>query len=200
MANKEIWEPICGFNDFYEASNLGNVRSRDRVISYSDGRVRKYKSKKLKPQLWGSTYLTVILAVNGKNTTKNVHSLVAEAFLEKEKYHQCVNHIDGVKTNNKLENLEFCTYSQNSQHAYNTNLKLPASNLKPGKNHPCYKGATEATPQNGGDVILMNGNKEIEDAGFKPASVCRCIKGGRKSHKGYTFRRIDKDEGVINAE
>jgi len=115
----EIWKEIPGFSD-YEASNLGNVRS---WRNNSNG-------KNLKPSNHRDGYKLLILYDN-KNSRKShlVHRLVMKAFSGESNL--MVNHKDGIKNNNKLENLEYCTRSQNMKHAFSLGLK---SNK--GQNHP----------------------------------------------------------------
>lgn len=114
---EEIWRPISG-HDGYEVSSLGNVRSIEREITlvYKSGKVstRHYKGKILTPQYDGlGHYLHVQL---GKNTIKNVHRLVAEAFVENPMGYTEVNHKDEDKTNNRADNLEWCDRSYNNQY------------------------------------------------------------------------------------
>lgn len=89
--------------------------------------------RKLKPTLNGAGYLSVSL--NGK--PYRIHRLIGENFIPNPNNKPCINHIDGVKTNNKISNLEWCTQSENVKHAFDTGLKKPA-NLK-GENYPWSK-------------------------------------------------------------
>jgi hypothetical protein len=115
---KEIWRPVVGYEGFYEVSNLGNVRSIDRVDSQGQmrhGRVRKLLLNKV-------GYLYVGISVNNKKANLNVHRLVAKAFIPNPDNKPQVNHIDGNKTNNVVSNLEWATISENTLHAYKTKL------------------------------------------------------------------------------
>lgn len=79
-------------------------------------------NRELRPSLMSSGYLRVNLKRSGKQITMLVHRAVAEAWLPNEDSRPCVNHIDGDKTNNARQNLEWVTYSQNAQHAWTMGL------------------------------------------------------------------------------
>lgn len=109
---KEEWKHIEGFEGLYEVSNLGQVRSFYTV-----------EAKILKPSINKYGYLRVCLCKNGKQHTKTIHRLVATAFIPNAEDKPQVNHIDGDKTNNRVDNLEWCTARENTQHAWDTGLK-----------------------------------------------------------------------------
>ena len=108
---KELWAPIEGYENRYLISTYGRVKS-----------LRKTKVIILKPWNLGG-YLAVDLRDKPKRKTKTVHRLVAEAFVIRHIRDTEVNHIDGNKLNNRHVNLQWCTHSENIQHAYDTGLK-----------------------------------------------------------------------------
>ena len=83
-------------------------------------------NKKLKPSNNRRGYMSVVLVADKKYHSKAIHRLYAEAYIPNPNKYPCVNHINGIKTDNRLENLEWCTASHNIQHAYNTGLKKPS--------------------------------------------------------------------------
>lgn len=97
----EVWKDIPSLEN-YQASNLGNIRYKGHA--------------KRKLQLNSSGYLYLGVRVNGKFTNLRVHRLVAQTFLPKIDGKEFINHIDGDKTNNRVDNLEWCTASENEIH------------------------------------------------------------------------------------
>lgn len=110
----EIWKDIAGYENKYQVSNHGRVRS----INYNN----TGQMKILKPYPSHGGYLVVTLCKEGKRTKKRLHRLVAEAFLENPDNKPEVNHIDGDKTNNYASNLEYMTCKENIRHAWDNGL------------------------------------------------------------------------------
>ena len=119
----ETWKDIPEFRGSYQVSNMGRVRSVDRVITFSDGRVRKYKGKVLKPYINNTGYEQVMLYDDNGYNLKRVHRLVLETFEPHVNMNDLdVNHIDGNKLNNHLTNLEWLTRRDNILHACDIGL------------------------------------------------------------------------------
>lgn len=126
---EEIYKPVVGYENLYEVSNLGNVRSLSRTVNKIRSNGRSYKQvtepKQLTIQNGASGYSYVYLQVEPKPKNCTVHRLVAEAFLPNPEHKPTVNHIDGNKQNNCISNLEWATYSENELHAIKTGLAHP---------------------------------------------------------------------------
>jgi hypothetical protein len=120
--NNENWKDVEGYEGFYKVSNLGRVRSLDRVSPTKLGAIKHTKGKIMNLTLKNNGYLSVMFSVLNKRKRFHVHRLVSIAFLDNEECKPTVNHINGIKTDNRLENLEWCTYSENSIHARDTGL------------------------------------------------------------------------------
>lgn len=106
----EQWIPIYGFEEFYEISNLGNIKS------IANGNWRR-KNGILVGTLDSMGYPHVILHGNGRIFTTTVHRLVAKAFIENPDNLPQINHKNAIKHDNRVENLEWCTCKQNQRHA-----------------------------------------------------------------------------------
>lgn len=120
----EIWKDIVGFEGLYQVSNLGNVKS-----------LKGKEPKILKGHKDTKGYLQVELRKDNKRNISCIHRLVAKEFLEKPKGKDQINHIDGNKLNNNVDNLEWCTCKENIKHAWDNHLNKATY----GENHPNSK-------------------------------------------------------------
>lgn len=128
----EEWRVIPGFPE-YEASSLGRIRSVSRTINYSNGRVVHAKQRILRPTM-SSGYYSVNLSRANKSTSTKVHILVAAAFLGLNPGGLDVRHKNGCRTDNRAENLEYGTRSENVLDGYKiTGKTMVCQKLSPQK-------------------------------------------------------------------
>lgn len=128
---QETWKEIPGYNGKYLISNLGNVMSKNFLGTGIDRLLTLKKHH--------SGYIFVRLSNGSRNRQKNhtIHTLVAKAFIPNPLNKKCVNHIDGNKANNRVDNLEWVTHKENTEHAIRTGLRDPHKNNHPkGKDTP----------------------------------------------------------------
>lgn len=119
VMDEEVWKPIEGYEEQYEISSLGNLRSLDRHERMCDGRTRFRRGRMMSPQVKKNTgYVAANLYKDGKMKTYLVHRLVAEAFIPNHGHKKEVNHKSGDKTDNSVQNLEWMTSSENTKHSY----------------------------------------------------------------------------------
>ncbi len=122
MSNIE-WKPIKGYEGLYEVSNIGEIKALERLKNCNKG-YGKIKEHIMKPNHCKCEYYRVPLTdYNHKRKYYLIHRLVAQAFIPNPNNYGDVNHKDGNKLNNNVDNLEWCTRSDNLIHAYNNGLK-----------------------------------------------------------------------------
>lgn len=173
MADKEVWKSYPEY-PFIEASNLGNMRTVDHWVKYKNGSKRLYKGHVLKQRDNGTGYMYVDVRVNGKLVKILVHRAVATCFILNPNNYPQVNHKDNDRTNNRLDNLEWCTRQYNLDYKKNFGtspaevLGRPvfAVNLKTGKVF-WFESRAEAARQLGighGDISkVINGKRNTAD-------------------------------------
>lgn len=164
---EEIWKLSLSFPE-YEISNKGNVRNKKtkHIIVASPNK---------------KGYYHLGLYANGQRKNVYVHQLVAEAFLLcGSQPNMEVNHKDGDKSNNTVENLEWCTRSENTKHAFKNGLKKPIDHpfskrvkvVETGKEYESIRKC----------AVAVNGDRK---------SIHNCLNGSQRSHKGYHFEFVD---------
>lgn len=145
----EIWKPVENYETYYQVSSHGRVRSLNKLINtgikHSEQRLRK--GKVLKPNLKRSGYLSVDLSKDNKVKTTLMHRIVATAFIPNYDNKPQVNHKNGNKTDNRADNLEWATRSENQTHRFQAlgqiGKRKPVKCLQTGEVHGSSKQAAE---------------------------------------------------------
>src|SRR5574343_113707 len=182
VMSKELWLPVVGYAGLYEVSNFGNVRSLGKLIPHSKGNgyTRISYGQLLSTQVAKrGGYITVTLKHNGIRKNAKVHRLVADAFLPNLNNLPVVNHKDFDRTNNRVENLEWCDAKYNCNYSkgrrQNTRgingRKISAYNML-GEFIGTYSSIREAAR----DLNVFGQN------------ICAVLSGKNKWCKGYTFK------------
>lgn len=123
MQDTELWMPIPSLNGFYEASTLGRIRSVNR-ISILGAYLRPIKGKIIKATCHPKTgYYYISICIDGLIGTRLVHRLIAETWIPNPENKPHVNHKKGIKTDNRVSELEWVTISENRLHSFKTGLQ-----------------------------------------------------------------------------
>lgn len=190
-----MWKQVVGYEDYYEVSDTGEIRSVDRVIVDSTGKSRLLRGKIMKQsesmsrKRIGSGYLVVNLHKYHKSTVYPVHRLVAEAFIKNPNNYPTVNHIDGDKHNNTVDNLEWASYSMNNTHALENQLRLPRG---------C---AVVQKTTNGTELIYYNSVSEASRlTGINRSLISHCVNGRIETAGGFIWEKIEKCNDYLDFE
>lgn len=195
MNEEEYWTQLPQYNNIYEISTLGNIRSIDRIVNAKNGSTRNVKGKNIKLINNGSYYV-VGLAKRGKNKQYLVHRLVAETFIPNVYNYPVVNHINGNKLDNRVENLEWCTIEYNVKDAWKNGLM---KTLK-GKENKMFgkygKNANKSKPVyqydlNYNFIKKWNCQRDVQrELGFSEKCISNCVLGNQKTAYGFIW--LDK--------
>lgn len=180
---KEIWKPIPEFND-YEISNLGRVRSHKFFRGKLEYRILKCGDN-------GLGYKIVSLSRNSKLTCRSLHRLVAEAFIPNPNCYKVVNHINEDPSDNRAENLEWCTQK------YNCNYKSRSKRIK----STCKEKYGTSSLRKGVKIgqydyygnLINTFNSMMEAAryiGCNQCSISQCCNGRLHQVKGYIWKTL----------
>lgn len=137
----EVWKDVVGYEGIYEVSNIGRVRTHENKTTFTELHgTRKWKQRILKQKVGKDNSCRVSLWKYGKEKTCLVHRLVAYAFIPLVEGKEHINHIDGVRLNNAVSNLEWCNQKENNNHAFDNNLiktgkKIILKNRESGQRH-----------------------------------------------------------------
>lgn len=183
MTKSEVWKDVVGYEGFYQVSNKGNVYSVER----KDSRGQRRGGRILKPRYTRRSYIQVQLWKNGKSKNKYTHRLVAESFIPNPKGFLEINHKDENKSNNRVENLEWCTREYNNTYGTRIERIVQKKSKK-----------VRAVNVKTGEVLTFNSVKEAEKKGYHNTSqACRGTYGTRGHlYKGYVWSHEKVEENV----
>ena len=179
---KETWKDVEGFENVYQISNLGRLKRLETIIkSKYMGKYNRnvHKYEKIINVNKNERYYKYTLKYKNKKRVATIHRLVAEAFIPNPNNLPQVNHIDGNKHNNNVENLEWCTQSQNIRHAQNVLNKIAKKVLQiernTGKIVNEYKSTVEAMQQTKVDRT----------------NISKCCNGKCKTAGGFIWKYVN---------
>jgi len=188
-AATEEWRSITGFEGYYEVSNFGDVRSVDRVIP-RDGPTGSMarKGQMITPHITPKGYLRCQLGMNGQKANKLIHRIVADAFITNPDDKPEINHRNGNKRDNRVDNLEWVTQSENQSHAYGMGLK-----------HAIVKYVVTCNELDITTFGIERMAHALRERGYDNANtgaIWNCIAGDGATHLGLTFTSCNVEDYV----
>lgn len=160
------WRDVVGFEGLYQVSNHGDIRNNKSGLL-------------LAKSLMGAGYVKADLYKDGKRTQTSAHRVVAQAFVDNPDWKPQVNHINGVKDDNRASNLEWCDKTTDHLHRYYELGKVAAS--------------IEATNTATGETIFYPSITQAARDGFESSHIYRCLSGDIKQSNGWSFKRPTTD-------
>lgn len=134
----EVWKDVKGYEGLYQVSNFGRIKSLQRIKLYENC-IHIKKECLLKQSKGSRGYLQVSLAFNKKKKSVLVHRLIANAFIDNFLNKNQINHKNGIKTDNRIQNLEWVTAKENTNHAHQNGLCRKGLTHKKSKQIKCIK-------------------------------------------------------------
>lgn len=171
------FKPIAGYENEYEINIHGEVYSKERYVKCVHDGVELRKRRLKKKTLASNGYYVVCLHKDGIGKMHNIHRLIAQTFIPNPNNYLHVNHKDGNKLNNTIDNLEWCTQQQNVEHAYKTGLTTRNKPVICVETGEIFRSSTNAATVKFGDK-----NKQT--------AIRMCANGTRKTAYGYTWRYV----------
>jgi hypothetical protein len=187
--NSITWKPVPGYEGFYEVSDCGLVRSVTRTIKSSFNAHRQIPGKLRTVYPMKDGYIRVTLMRERTSRSYGIHRLVMMAFSPNQNQDALdVNHMDGNKQNNRLENLEWCTRGENHKHRYQVLGQKHSFTGRIGAMHPGSKSVIGINTMTGENVFYESASQAAKSLGMCFSKICACARGDRRTHKGYRWK------------
>jgi len=209
---EEIWKDIEGYEGSYQVSNLGRVKSLERIVAFKDGRKIRFKEKIISLNKLKHGYLAANLWKDDKRKSFKVHRLVAKAFIARIDGKDYVDHINGIPSDCRVCNLRWCTHKENmnfplakaKREKYNKNHR-GINNPRYGKKRPkevvdkliathairSSKPVRQFTKEGEFVKDWSAASTAARELGARGGRIHECCKGVLKSHHGFVWKYID---------
>lgn len=191
----EIWADIPNYEGLYQVSNLGRIRSLDKIVDNKRGIYKKYgRIKTISNASYG--YKSVGLCKDGVRKTWLIHILVAKAFIPNPLGKRTINHINCNKTDNRVCNLEWATYSENIKHAFAHGKKPIKAQLGKYGFESSRGIPIQQIDRHTKNVINIFGSalEAYRKTGVNKSDILSCVHGKLKSAGGYIWERFTEQK------
>lgn len=185
---KEIWKSVVDWEKYYEISSIGRLRSIDRFIRNGQNSKRFLKGIFIEQKAGRSGYIGYTLKADKILKHKDAHRMVAEAFIPNPENKPCVNHKNGIKTDNRVENLEWCTYSENTKHAYKNGLIVGAWIGKCGYENPNSREVFQYDKNFNLISTYGSANQAGKSTMIRNSHISSCARGSLKTAGGFIWK------------
>ena len=212
MEEVEIWKDIEGYQGLYQVSNWGNVKSLDRYVRGNSNSKMFKKGTLLKFSSDKDGYLTVGLHKDKKHKLMKIHRLVALVFIPNPENLPCINHKNEIKTDNRVENLEWCTYQYNATYneihikrgkklkgrKFSEEHKKNMSKAQKGKpNYKCRKPILQFTK----DMVFIrefdSATTASKELNINRSDITACCKGKHKTCGGFIWKYKENNTNLV---
>lgn len=182
---KEVWKPVPNYEGLYDVSNFGRVKSLDRLVNAKGGSKMCKKGKFLKPRITNDGYTEVHLSKDNKGKMLRVHRLVCEAFNGPIPEGMQVNHINEIKTDNSLWNLNLMTNQENCNYGRH-NFNVSKSKI----NGSQSSGVRQLTLDYQLVCVWPSMAEAERQTGISHANISNCCNGKQKQANGFLWEKI----------
>ena len=187
---KEIWKDIEGYEGIYQVSNLGRIKALKKIVRWDGGKDYPREEYIMKNVLTAKGYEQITLSKNSTQVRRMVHHLVADAFIEPDLSRPHINHKNGIKNDNRLDNLERCTVQENNIHKFRVLGHRSPALGKFGKHSPKHNRVKQLSLD--GKLIKLwdCASDAVREGGFDSGCISRTAHGQQTSHKGFRWEYV----------
>lgn len=188
----ENWKDIEGYEGLYQVSDLSRIKSVERIKAFGFLGDKPSKEKILSPRVYQHGYSFVVFRKDKKIYQKTVHRLVGQAFIHNPENKPQINHINGIRSDNRIENLEWCTNSENNKHAYRILGRKAAMLGKCGALNKKSKPVLVTNLKTLEQKLFVSLTSACEETKSLIQHASKVCNGKRKTHNGYNFKYAPK--------
>jgi len=185
-----IWKDINGWDGYYQVNTIGQVKSLKRTVLTKRGYLFHVREIILKPSNDKDGYPQVVFIRNQKRKTYKIHQLVAKTFISNPNNKPQINHKNGIKSDNCVLNLEWCTASENAIHTYThlNRIGITYNKGKFGKNNPLSKIVVQINLVSGKKTIWHGITEASRETGIQRSKIGSVCNGRRKTAGGFKWK------------